>query len=288
MRSRGFTLIELILVITITGILAASITIFLKPTIDSYFDTRRRADLTDIADTALRRIATDIRSAVPNSIRWVSASCIQLVPTIAGGRYRLAADTLNDVVLPCTPSMTAPSTCSAPLDIAAGATIFDVLSPMETVPATDDWIVIGNQNPADVYTGANRSQIAEAPIVPSRSTDGQRRIRVASPQFPAGYDGGRFVAVPNAEKTLIYSCTGGNIYRKITSDFSQADTAACAAAGTDGAIVATDVPSGGCTFSYDPNQGATQQSGFVWLRLELSRAGESIALTQGVHVDNVP
>ena len=47
MRTRGFTLVELVMVITITGILAASLTIFLKPVIDSYFDTRRRADLTD-------------------------------------------------------------------------------------------------------------------------------------------------------------------------------------------------------------------------------------------------
>jgi MSHA biogenesis protein MshO len=44
----------------------------------------------------------------------------------------------------------------------------------------------------------------------------------------------------------------------------------------------------GCTFIHDPNQGATQQGGFVWLRLELSRAGESAALAHGVHVDNVP
>lgn len=75
--------------IVITAILAATLTIFLKPAIDSYFDTRRRVDLTAIADTALRRMAQDIRSAVPNSIRpgpgAYSTSCFQLVPTIAGG-----------------------------------------------------------------------------------------------------------------------------------------------------------------------------------------------------------
>ena len=84
MKMRGFTLVELVMVIIITGVLAAALTVFMKPAIDSYFDTRRRADLTDMADTALRRMSQDIRSAVPNSIRSVTASCFQLVPTIAG------------------------------------------------------------------------------------------------------------------------------------------------------------------------------------------------------------
>ncbi|MDP2794370.1 MAG: type II secretion system protein [Sulfurisoma sp.] len=282
MKSRGFTLVELVMVIMITGILAATITVFLKPAIDSYFDTRRRADLTDMADTALRRMGKDIRGAVPNSVRSVSGTCFQLVPTIAGGRYRMASDTVNDtpLPLPCTPS----ATCSAPLDVAQATTVFDVLSPMATVPAQNDWVVIGNQNPNDVYAGINRGKISAAPTVP-RSSDGLHRIAIDSTQFPVGYDGGRFVVVPEAGKTVIYSCVGNTLYRKVTTTFALADDTACTGA-SDGAVVATDVAN--CTFVYDPNQGATQQSGFVWMRIELSRSGESAALAHGVHVDNVP
>ena len=43
-----------------------------------------------------------------------------------------------------------------------------------------------------------------------------------------------------------------------------------------------------CNFVYSANQSATQQNGFVWLRLELNRSGESIVMAHGVHVDNVP
>ena len=282
MKARGFTLVELVMTIMITGILAASVTVFLKPVIDSYFDVRRRADLTDMADTALRRMAKDIRSAVPNSVRSVSATCFQLVPTIAGGRYRMASDTVNDAPppLPCTPS----PTCSAPLDVTRATSVFDVLSPLETVPAKDDWVVVGNQNTGDVYAGSNRAQIGAAPTIP-RSGDGLHRIAVAGTQFPSGYDGGRFVVVPNAEKTVFYSCVGNTLYRKTTADFALIDANACNAA-VDGAVAATDVAA--CTFVHNPNQGATQQSGFVWMRLELRRSGESVALTHGVHVDNVP
>lgn len=280
MRARGFTLVELVMVIAIAGILAAALTVFLKPVIDGYFDTRRRADLTDMADTALRRMTQDIRRAVPNSVRSVSASCFQVVPTTAGGRYRLASDTANDTPapLPCAPS----ATCSAPLDITQAVTVFDVLTPLASVPAANDWIVINNQVADDVYNGTNRAQIGSAPTVP-RGSDGLHRIAIGSKQFPSGYDGGRFVAVADAEQSVFYNCVGSTLYRTAAA-FAADQATTCAA--TSGAVVATDVS--GCTFVYSPGLGATQQSGFVWMRLELSRSGESVALAHGVHVDNAP
>jgi MSHA biogenesis protein MshO len=51
-------------------------------------------------------------------------------------------------------------------------------------------------------------------------------------------------------------------------------------------VVASQVRS--CNFVYDPNQGATQQSGFVWIDIELARAGEALHLSMGAHVSNAP
>lgn len=281
-RIRGFTLVELVMVIMITGVIAASLTIFLKPAIDSYVDARRRADLSDMADTALRRMGQDIRRAVPNSVSSISNTCFKLAPTITGGRYRMASDTLNDTVpMPCTPS-----TCSAPLDISVAVTVLDVLSPMATVPAQNDWLVINNQNGADVYTGTNRAQISATPAEPARPGDGLHRINIGSTQFPVGYDGGRFVVVSNTEQTVFYSCVNNTLYRTVTA-FGADDSSSCALTTGAAAVVATaDIVN--CQFIYDPNQGATQQSGFVWMRLELGRNGENIALAHGAHVDNVP
>lgn len=271
MRNRGFTLIELIMVITVTGIIAAALTVFLKPAIDSYFDSRRRADLTDIADTALRRMSEDIRRALPNSVRPVTSSCFQLVPTITGGRYRMAPDTAT--------------AGSAPIDTGTATSSFDVLNALSVTPSAGDWVVIGNQNTADVYDGTNRAAILNV-AAPASAAHGVTRITLSpAKQFPAGYDGGRFVVVRDSEQTVFYSCVGGTLYRT-TAAFSANQATTCAA--SSGAVVATDIASGGCTFIYNPNQGATQQSGFVWMRLELSRSGENVVLAHGVHVMNVP
>jgi len=249
--------------------------VFMKPAIDSYFDTRRRADLTDMADTALRRMSQDIRSAVPNSIRSVTASCFQLVPTIAGGRYRMDRDSTVAT--------------SKWIDPSTETTDFDVLNPLSITPVTGasngDWVVIDNQNGDDVYSDPSpaRARITGFVAAPLAGVY-QHRITVATKQFPTGYDGGRFVIVRDTEQTVFYNCVGSKLYRTVAKfkDVLQATTCAL----KSGAIVATDVSS--CTFVYDPNHGATQQSGFVWMRLELSRADESIALAHGVHVDNVP
>ena len=67
-RQGGFTLIEAIMVITITGILAAIVAVFIRTPVDGYIDSVARAELTDAADTALRRIAraTDAKGLARN------------------------------------------------------------------------------------------------------------------------------------------------------------------------------------------------------------------------------
>lgn len=275
-HQRAFTLVELVVVIVLTGILGVSMLIFFKPTVDAYFDARRRAELTDMADTALQRISRDVRSAVPNSVRTVGTACFEFLPTSGGGRFRLGGDIH--------------SAADQPLDITQPATTFDVLSPLNTLPAVNDWVVIGNQNTGDVYAGTTRAQIT---AVGAGNAVREASLSVAAQQFPPGYDGGRFVVVPNngGAPAVVYVCSGVGVdaagngtgtLSRVTRGFN-ATLNACP---VGGAILATRVSA--CHFIYDPNHGATQQSGYVWLQLELREAGESAALAYGTHVSNVP
>ena len=282
-RNRGFTLIEMVVVMVVTGIIAATVAGLLKPVINSYTDMAQRAAMTDMADTAIKRIGRDIRSAVPNSVRWVSNQCIEVLPTSTGGRYRMAPDTVNGN--------------SAALDTTQSVSQFDILSYMSAQPAVGDWVVIDNQNTNDVYAGTNRAAIAS--VATPAANAGLTRITLGSATyFPNGYNGGRFVIVPNngGSPAVSYICTGadgtvdssgngkGTLYR-LTRAFVASYPTACPAT-TGAAIVATNVKT--CNFVYNASQDITQQSAFVWIQLELARSNETVALAYGAHVDNVP
>jgi len=69
LASAGFTLIELVVVIVVTAIVASFIVMFLDAPIESYFAQTRRSDLVDSANRIAAAVTADVRTALPNSLR---------------------------------------------------------------------------------------------------------------------------------------------------------------------------------------------------------------------------
>ncbi len=269
-RAPGFTLVEAIVAITITGILGAVVAVFLKNPIDAYIDTVRRAELTDAADTALRRIERDVRAALPNSLRTTSpasSGCFEFLPVIGGGRYRVSpkSDGTGDV-----------------LDFTATDTSFDVVAgsnlPASFAAAETQHVVIYNLgiSGADAYAGDTRAAIDTS----ATSTATSARIVLGTgKQFPFDSPGRRFQVVPDS--SVVYSCSGGNLYRG-TRSLSSALMASCPTTGT---VLVGNVST--CSFSYTP--AASQRNGLLTMTLVLTdAAGESVRLYHEVHVNDVP
>src|SRR5262245_25337027 len=155
-HARGVTLVELVVVLTLLGVIAAVAAIALRDPIRAYVDTNRRAQLTDIADTALRRMARDIRLALPNSVRVTGAGPMhmELLLTRTGGRYRAQGDGGTAKAL----DLTAPDTCFDTLGPVPGAG-----TPASQAIVAGDIVVVHNLFSASGVTTSNAYTYNQSP-----------------------------------------------------------------------------------------------------------------------------
>ncbi|MCC7484199.1 MAG: prepilin-type N-terminal cleavage/methylation domain-containing protein [Burkholderiales bacterium] len=263
MPARGFSLVELIVVIAVTGVVAAAVAIFIRRPVEGYLDAARRAELSDIADTALRRMTRDLRAALPNSIRITASGTsiyLEYLQVSGGGRYRAEPDGVG---------------AGDPLDFSAADGAFDVIG---TLPAFagGESIVVYNATAsgatANAYAGDNRAAVS------GTSASG---INLSAPKlFPFASPGRRFQVVQYA---VTYRCDTATGELRRYWDYGIASPQPAPPATPNNALLARHVNA--CSFSYSP---ATQQLGVVALNLQVSRGGETVRLFQQVHVSNVP
>lgn len=260
-RAQGFTLVEMIVAIVVAGIVVALSGMFVRNSVLSYTDSAQRADMVDTADTALRRISRDLHRALPNSVRVPgSQQCLEFIPTTTGGRYRNAAP--NNV------------------DFTTTINSFEYFGTLNPTPAPGDRVVIYNLGipGADAYSGSNMATI-------SAINTGTNTITLsAATAFPYESPSMRFQTVPDSEKAVFYTCSGGTLYRYSNYGFNAATPASCPTPPPSTPVLATNVSS--CAFSYAP--GFTQRNGLVTLRLGITKNGETVTLYHEVHVNNVP
>jgi MSHA biogenesis protein MshO len=276
------TLIELIIVIVLTGILVAVIAQFVWP-VFAYTDVNQRAMLADTADTALRRMGRDLRLALPNSVRVTTSGGVQYMELLlvrVGGRYR-------------SDSVGGSGACGGAgdaLTFGAADTCFTTLGDVPNIGqvTTSDRVVVFNLQPGtanvDAYQAGNNSQIAAVPV----HSPGSEKITFSSNTFTYESPGKRFYII---QGPVTYACSTATGKLTRYSGYTISSSQPTPPVGTS-AVLASNVAA--CTFTYDGTANpATQGAGLATMSLQLSaptsRGGtETVTLFHAVHVNNVP
>ena len=287
-RQRGFTLIEAVMVIALTGIVGAMVAVFIRQPINAYVDTARRGAITDAADIALRRITRELQGALPNSVRVNAAGTyLEFLPVLAAGRYRAAPNAagVGDF-----------------LDFTSSADDrFEVLGPAVSVQAGDQLVVYNLGLPgADAYAGTSRRALRNTGSALSQLT-----YTVGATQFPYASPNNRFFII---NRPVTFAC-GPSAYGTLSRVSGYAiqanqpvNIAGAPLSGGPGVVnsfligarwnaqaaASKVLPPAvtACSFTY--NNSASSRNGVVTIRLTVSDGGESISLLQQVFVGASP
>ena len=291
LKLRGFTLVELVMVIALAGLVAVMISAVLGRPMESFAAQSRRAELVDLGAGALQRMTRDVRLAVPNSLR-VSADgqALELLLIHSAGRYRPNRNDsdglrFGEAVTNCG-SSTADLSCDS----------VQLLDPSIDLSGVR-WMVlynVGAESGGVPLAGANVWKFANPGVItPSGTTFSLRtgapvdESLIALGNLPSG--GFRFaLASPQrrmylAERVVGYRCQGGELVR-YSYDQLLESLPLSPPTGSNPLKLTGDVSQ--CRFSY--RAGSAQRGGLLSLALGIAQDDEILRLTQQVHVDNAP
>lgn len=272
-RSAGFTLTELVIVIALTGIIAAVMAVFITRPIQGYQDVSERAALVNAAEMALRRMEREIRNALPNSVDLNGSTNLRIINTVDGGRYRDGPGQ--------TPGGTNANQPQHRLQFNQADDEFNLLGRFANIPATRPvsdagWrLVIYNtgQPGANAYAG---DAVLSPPGLTLSDDNGEDHVLLTTAhQFPYESPQQRLYLV---DRMISYHCTGGQLLRQTSTDITGGFPA------PGGALLAEYLSA--CAFEYDP--GTATRGGLVTIELGLTHGGETVTLLHQIHVDNAP
>jgi MSHA biogenesis protein MshO len=284
----------MIVAMVLVSIIVAATAYFAFP-VRQAADVSVRAQLSDAADSALQRIARDVRLALPNSVRTAcSGLCVEFIPVRTAGRYRGEASGAGCVAAGDTGgsdelAFDIAVSCFKSIGSVPNPATINVAGPL----ASNDFLVLNNYGAGfagqDAY--ATAGTLNRATISGAVEQGGVReRINFVAPVTFGSMTfnrtlhdspGRRFYVVTTP---VTFECDTVNRTLKRWSGY------AYGAAYTNGTGLLLSSNVTGCAFDYTS---LGSQIGLLTLRLTLSKnvssgQAETVSLYHSIHVSNVP
>lgn len=278
-RQGGFTLVEMVVAIAVSAIVVGFMSLFMVSPVQAYLAQERRTELADSANSAMRMIESDVRSAVPESVRFASV----------GGRLAMELLYAEDVVRY--------RSGGAPQDLTiASDTTFSALGRFTRVaPGTylDRYLVVGHSvsggdayNPVSNVITPMGTSIRIDPEIPGT---GEQVVTLGSAMTFAQESPTRSVFFVREPVSYVCNPATGRItrfwnYPISANQLAHATEAQLTALGASSALVAQDVTA--CTFQ--PTASTAFYGGLIRIRMTFARNGETVEVFDQAQVEYRP
>jgi MSHA biogenesis protein MshO len=280
--ARGFTLVELVITIAVGSVVVAFMALFIVMPMNAYSTQTQQAGLVDAADSALRFMARDLRSALPNSVRVAgsgSVTALEMLATADGARYEDGGPLSNPALA---------------LDFTTADGAFATTVPFTQLnlpwSSSTSYLSIYNVGVpgADAYQMANVITPAGTTITITAGAAANQNLVTLSPAFQFAFGSpGRRVYLVSGPVSYLCDTAAATLtrYSGYTIASAQPVTAAAlSAAGATAALVAGNVAS--CQFTL--TSGTAERNALATLTLTISQNGQSVQLLNEVQVVNAP
>lgn len=251
----GFTIVELVTVMVVLGILSVGTFTFLQNSTNGYASTLGRAQLAADARLVVARLTSELRTALPRSVR-VSGSCLEYVPIRVASNY---------VSLSTSAAVT--TFASWPLDPApSGADLRTVVYP-----------------DSNLYALANPGPVS--PLVTLSAPDADNRVTVtlaSAHQFSSESPNQKYFVVSDP---VSYCLVGDQLFRYQGYGFIASQPAVATLPGT---LPGRSLLAEGVAGNFSVSAASLSRNGAVALDLTFTERGEQVAMNHLVQVRNVP
>jgi len=269
--SRGFTLVELVVVIVVFGIIAYLGAVLIGNFVGGYVGASRRQELASAGRLAVERMTREIHRALPNSVRVSGAgSQVTFLRVAVGGRYQA-------VGAPASRLQTYPGNPGDETFVAYGLSGLDAASHQLTVYPLDADALYADLG-ATVSGPRARIQDAGGAV-----GNGARSIRLASGDDFARQSPQRRIQAVDGVVSFCYVASRDGLYMALNPPGAVPDTSCDQ---SDHLLIR---PVSRVRFRY--REGTQARAGLVRFYLQVrdpGNPGESVDFQQEVHVRNVP